>query len=163
MTSVLFFLKDFPEAIGVVALSLVLGQVPLLWGRVFILSLAITAVFYLLGLLPFDYGTLVLIEIVLLAIVIAKLTNVPLTKSIIIVSSSIVVLIALQYFTRYFSLNIDSLNVNSLLAGLLRALLMIIIAELVLRFNKPIQDAWKEYPKIIFFKRTRVLNKKKEV
>jgi hypothetical protein len=148
MISFLSALKDFPEAVGIIALSLALGHVPLLWGRVIILSLAVTAALYLFRLLHFDYGALVLIEIVLLSIIIAKLTNVLLTKSIIIVTSSTVILVALKYLTGYFNLNMDSFN----MIGLLRVLFMIIIAELVLIFSKPIQDAWKRYPKIVFLK-----------
>ncbi|HAU31633.1 MAG: hypothetical protein XD78_0336 [Desulfotomaculum sp. 46_296] len=152
MISFLPVLNDFLETIGVVALSLVLGQASLLWGRVVVVSLAATAVLYLFKLLPFDYGVLVLIEIVLLAIVISKLTVVPLTKCIIIVSASLIILLVLKYFTNYFSLTIGGVNVHLLLnsniflgmAGLLHALLMIIFAELVLKFCKPVQDSWKK-------------------
>ncbi|MFA5383780.1 MAG: hypothetical protein WC364_03790 [Eubacteriales bacterium] len=152
MNSLLSVLNDFPETIGVIALSLVFGQVSLLWGRVVVLSLVATAVLYLFRLLPFDYGTLVLIEIVLLAIVISKLTVVPLTKCIIIVSASLIILLVLKYFTHYFSLTMGGVNEHLLLhsnnflemAGVVHAFLMILFAELVLKFYKPVQDSWKK-------------------
>ncbi|HAG09865.1 MAG TPA: hypothetical protein DCK76_00315 [Desulfotomaculum sp.] len=152
MTSLLRVLNDFPETIGVIALSLVFGQASLLWGRVVVISLIATAVLFLFRLLPFDYGTLVLIEIVLLAIVISKLTVVPLTKCIIIVSASLIILLVLKYFTHYFSLTMGGVNVHLLLnsnvylvmTGLVHAFLMILFAELVLKFYKPVQNSWKK-------------------
>ncbi len=152
MISLLNVLNDFPETIGVIALSLVFGQVSLLWGRVVVMSLVTTAVLYLFRLLPFDYGTLVLIEIVILAIVISKLTVVPLTKCLIIVSASLIILLVLKYFTNYFGLTVDWVNVHLLLnsnvflgiTGLVHAFLMILFAELVLKFYKPVQDSWKK-------------------
>ena len=143
MVSLLTVLNDFPEAVGVIALSLVLGQASILWGRVFVIGLVATAVLYLFRLLNFDYGTLMLIEIVLLAIVITKLTVVPLTKCIITVSASVVILFGLKYFTQYFSLTMAGVDVR-LIAGLLHAFLMIMIAKLVLKFYKPAQDSWKK-------------------
>lgn len=148
----LFLVPGVPEIAGITALSLALGSVPLRWGRIFLTGLVLAIIVYIIRQLPgVPMFTHMIAELLILVLVIAKVTKVPLSKSFIIVFASMALLAILEYLvTELFlwisKLSIDSLISNNMLwlfAGLLQALIMIITAIITTKVIKPDQEAWR--------------------
>jgi len=148
----LFLVPGVFEIAGIIALSLALGSVPFRWGRIFWAGLVLTVIVYVIrhlpGVPPFTH---MIVEILILVLVIAKVTKVPLSKSFIIVFASVAFLAILEYFIsevfiRFPGMSIEALSSNDMMwffAGLLQALIIIILAIITTKFIKPNQDAWK--------------------
>ena len=148
----LFLVPGVLEIAGIIALSLALGAVPFRWGRIFSAGLVLTIVVYIIrhlpGVLPFTH---MIVEILILVLVIAKVTKVPLSKSFVIVFASVALLAILEQLITELFLWISRMNINSLIsdnvlwfsAGLLQALIMINAAVIASRYIKPDPDAWK--------------------
>lgn len=148
----LFLVPGFLEIAGVIALSLAFGSVPFRWGRIFLAGLALVIIVYIIRNLPgVPMFTHMIAELIILVLVIAKVTKVPLSKSFIIVFASMAMLAVLEYiitevFILVSGMSIEAFSSNNMLwffAGLLQALIMILAAIITTKFIKPDQEAWR--------------------
>ncbi|HAU32548.1 MAG: putative membrane protein [Desulfotomaculum sp. 46_296] len=148
----LFLIPGIPEVAGVIALSLALGAVPLRWGRIIPAGVVLAILFYVIRISPgVPLFTHMVVGLLILVLIIAHTTKVPLSKSFIIVFTSMALLAILEYLiTELFlwisRLSIEALCSNNLLwlfSGLFQAFLMILAAIITTKYIKPDREAWK--------------------
>ncbi|HAG09863.1 MAG TPA: hypothetical protein DCK76_00305 [Desulfotomaculum sp.] len=148
----LFLAPGVPEVVGVIALSLALGAVPLRWGRIIPAGFMLAIISYVIRNLPgVPLFTHLIVELLVLVLIISKSTKVPLSKSFIIVFSSTALLailepVIVEIFIWGSGMSIEALSSNNLLwlfSGLLQAFLMILAAIITTKYIKPDREAWK--------------------
>ncbi len=148
----LFLIPGVPEVAGVIALSLALGAVPLRWGRIIPAGLVMAVLFYAIRILPgVPLFTHMVVGLLIVVFIIAKTTKVPLSKSFIIVFTSMALLAILEpvifeVFTWVSGMSAEAFSSNNLLwlfSGLLQAFFMILAAIITTRYIKPDREAWK--------------------
>jgi hypothetical protein len=146
-----FFVQGIPECMGMVAMSLAYARVPLRWGLIFITGIVIAIINYLIRTLPFTFGFHLPIVMFLVIIIIIRLTNASLSRSIIAVFSSLATLALLEFVvsSTYFSIsNLDPQDVIAderlwAIIGIVQAAILNMIALFIARIIKPVEGAWR--------------------
>lgn len=136
---------------GVVAFSLSLAGVPLLWGRITAAGAALTLIIYLIRSLPFTFGIHTVAGLLLLIVLIRKTTNVSISKCFIVVFVSAFFLAFLEFIFheplfRFFKISSEAVMSNDIIwafLGFPQAITMIFSAVLISRFKEPDRDTWK--------------------
>lgn len=148
----LFLIPGVPEVASMIALSLALGAVPLRWGRIIPAGLVIAVLFYIIRILPgVPMFTHMVVGLLIVVLIIAKTTKVPLSKSFIIVFTSMALLSVFEYLITELFLIISGLDyaefesnqILYMIAGLCQDGILILAAIITAKFIKPNQNAWK--------------------
>lgn len=147
----LFFVQAIPEVTGVIALSLALARVSLLWIRIILIAVVLAMVIFYIRSLPIAFGLHMIAGSLLLVVLISKLTTVTPTKSFIVVFSSGMTLVFFELLIHESLFAITKLDPESAidnelvwtLLGLPQAVLMILTAKIYSRIFEPVKGAWR--------------------
>lgn len=150
--NLLFFVQAIPEVTGVIALSLALARVPLVWVRIIPTATVLAVIIFILRSLPIAFGMHMIAGSLLLVVFISKLTTVSPTKSFIVVFASGVTLAFFELLIHEPLFAITKLELEAAitdnlvwtLLGLPQAVLMILMAIIISRYFKPLKDAWRK-------------------
>lgn len=132
-------------------MSLAYARVPLRWGFIFIAGVLVAVINYSIRALPLTFGFHLPIVMFLVIIVIFRLTNTSLSRSIIAVFCSLVTLSLLEYLISSTFFAISNINPQDVIAneglwaaiGVVQAIILNMIALFVARIMKPIEGAWR--------------------
>jgi len=152
MNTFLYFLQSIPEGMGIIALSLALGRVPLRWGRILAGGMVIALVTFLIRTLPVTFGLHLPVTLFLIFIAIVRLTNLTPSKTIIVLFTSVVTLALLEYLITSTTLAWTHMTADDAITdlplwtflGMIQAILLNVIASVVPRFLKPIEGVWRQ-------------------
>jgi hypothetical protein len=148
---VLFLLQGIPELSGELALSLALARVPLRWGIIVAAGTALAVLIYVIRLLPFTLGIHTIVGLLTMILLIKSATRVNPATCFIVVFAAFATLAALEFLISELFFSVIKLDPESVIAdnllwkliGLPQAILTIIFALLVSKYNKPREGMWK--------------------
>ncbi len=151
MNTAIFLLQGIPETIGVLALSLTLARIPLRWLPIVAGGGIISIISSAIRLLPFALGLHTIALLLMCVFFIAKTTRISASKSFIATISSVITLIFFEIvvhlsIAKLTTLNLKAIPTDSLLwflIGMPQAIIMLILAILVSKINKPVSNGWK--------------------
>ena len=147
----LFFLQGIPELVGVVAFSLALAMVPLLWGRIIAAGTVLTVITYIIRSLQTTFGLHTVMILLLVAFFIRKTTFTTRVKSYTVAFASLITLVLLEIIIYKTFFIITNYNPNEIvsniikwkLSGMVQGITLIILAVSISRYKKPNMDAWR--------------------
>ena len=151
LANVMFFLKGTLELTGVVAYSLALVRVPLLWGRIIVAATSLTVIIYIIRSLQTIFGLHTVVLLLLLAFFIRKTTYTTHVKSYMVAFLSVITLTLFELIIIKLYFLLTKSNPNEVIAnfivwdllGFPQGILLIIFAELICKYKKPNKDAWR--------------------
>ena len=151
VANLLFFLQGILEMTGVVAFSLALARVPLLWGRIIVAGMSLCSVIYIVRSLQTKFGLHTVVLLLLLVFIVNKTTSTTYVKCYMVAFLSLITLTLLEFiiFKLYFLLTKSDPNevISNVIIwkslGLIQGVLLIIFAGLISKYNIPNKDAWK--------------------
>lgn len=152
MTTFYYFIQSLPECMGLIALSLAIARVPLLWGRILLAGALISVITFGIRALPVTFGLHLPITIFVIFLLIVKTTRVRPSRTILAIFSSFFTLALLEllisntYFA-YTHMNSEQAMANEAswaVLGVTQSLLLNAIALILPRFLKPSEGAWKK-------------------
>ncbi len=136
---------------GVVACGLALARVKLRWRVILAFACVLATVIYIIRNLPVTFGLHSVAAILLMALLIARFTRVPLSTSFITAFAGFALLALLE--VSVYEIVGQLLNVESsyfvftpytrMLIGLPQAIILIVIAPIIARYRKPLEGMWK--------------------
>lgn len=148
----LYFLQSIPETIGLITLALVLAKLTLKWDRIFIFSLALAVIIYIIKILPIATGSHLLVTIFLMFVFINLSTHVSAPRSFIVTFGSVVALALLDYLLHAGIILVTGLSIEELmknqiiwtLIGVFQSLIFIAFALLIGKLRTLDEGAWKK-------------------
>ncbi|MGI5911582.1 MAG: hypothetical protein ACOX6E_03240 [Syntrophomonadaceae bacterium] len=147
-----FFLQSIPECVGLIAISLAVGRVPLRWGHILLGGIVVSIVTFIIRSFQFSFGLHLPIAIFLIFLLIYKSTLLAQSKIIIAVFSSFVILAVAELLISKTFFAITQMEPSQAFAntqlwslvGLVQAILLMVIAVVIAHFRKPNEGAWKK-------------------
>ncbi|NLJ76455.1 MAG: hypothetical protein GX325_04240 [Peptococcaceae bacterium] len=149
-SSPLFFLQSIPESVGAFALSLALAKVPLRWGRIIVVGAMLSLIIFGIRATALPAGLHTVAGLLFIVIVLAGVAGVPPTKSFVVALASLILLAFLEVIITGSLITLFKIDYQQMLSEnylgwklltLPQAAILIILALLVSRYLKPIQEA----------------------
>lgn len=152
VSNILYFLQSIPEEIGIIALSLAYSRVALRWKIIIAGSILLSLLTFVIRSLPVTFGLHMVVCIFVIFILIVKMTYVTGPKAAIAVFASVFTLGLMEYLISemvFIFMKLDPIvaTADKVLwtkVGLVQAFFMILLALLVSRFYRPLQDGWRK-------------------
>lgn len=147
----LFLLQGIPESLGLIACSLALAKVKLRWRIILVVAFVFTLISCAVRELPVTFGLHTAVGILLVAVFITKTTRVTPSISFVCAFASFSVLALLEVLSYEMAEKLLQADINTIISDDLmwrmisipQTVLLIIIALLIAKYRKPLEDMWK--------------------